>query len=145
MKGNGSMASRLLIALVMGALLAACSGTLRYTPKGANKATGADALILADVDEGASMTKLEITVEFLPPPDRIEAGGTTFVVWARLNSSSPWQRVGGLAYDADNRKGELKGASVPMKQFELIVTAEKTPDSQSPSPGIVLQQIVSDD
>lgn len=126
------------------ALLTGCGGPLRYTVQGADKATGADVNIVAAVDEGAAMTRLTINAENLPPPDRIQGGGTTFVVWARKGSDAPWQRIGALQYDADDRTGEFPEASVPHTAFDLLITAEQKADAASPSPAVIASQRVED-
>lgn len=145
MKTSGRSMHRLaLSALCALALLAGCGGPLRYTVQGADKATGADVNIVADVDEGAAMTRLTIKAENLPPPDRIQGGGTTFVVWARKDGDAPWQRIGALQYDADDRVGELPEASVPLTAFELMITAEQKADAASPAPAVIASQLVQD-
>ncbi len=125
------------------ALVVGCGGPLRYQVAGLDKASGADALIVANVDSGAALTRLTVSVEHLPPPDRIDAGGTAFVVWARPNDGAPWQRIGSLVYDADSRKGELTEASVPQTNFDLVVSAEKQAAPGAPSGAVVVKQRVA--
>ena len=132
------------LVLLASALLAACGGPLRYAPKGTPKAPETDAHLIADIDEKASLTHLTITAEHLAPPGRLQDGGTTYVVWARKNESSVWQRVGALDYDEGDRKGGLKEASVPLTAFDLVVSSEKQAAPASPSSDIVLQQRVQD-
>jgi len=124
--------------------LAACGGPLRYAPKGTPKAPDADASIVADLNKGSSLTRLTVKVEHLAPPDRLKPDATNYVVWARHNDGSPWQRIGGLAYDADARKGELVEASVPLLEFELIISIEKQPAPATPSEDVVISQKVED-
>lgn len=130
--------------LILCALLAGCGGPLRFAVKGTEKAPGADAAIVAKVDEKASVTHLTINAEHLAPPERLKDGGLKFVVWARKNDDAPWTRVGALTYDPEARKGEIAEASVPQTSFDLVITVEKEADPASPSPEVVFSQRVAD-
>jgi hypothetical protein len=132
------------LALVALAFTAACGGPLRYELRGSPKAPEADAEIVAEINEAARMTKLQITVQHLAPPDRLDEDGEAFVVWARPDSSGEWGRVGALKYDAGERKGELLEASVPESAFDLLVTVEEDASPKSPSSSVVLSQEVHD-
>lgn len=129
----------LLFVLAVGG--AACGGPLRYTPRPTQRAPEADATIVADVHRDQSMTNLQIRVEHLAPPDRINAGGTVFVVWARRNNSSQWTRVGILQYNPSSRTGELNGTT-PDTQFELMITVENAAAPAQPSTATVVTQNV---
>ncbi|WP_437836737.1 hypothetical protein [Sorangium sp. So ce1153] len=142
MRGHESKVLRLAVVAFACAMMAGCGGPLRYTPQGIGKAPGADAVVVADVNFDAAMTRLDINAKNLPPPDRLEASSSAFVVWARPDSDSPWQRVGALNYDAEDRTGKLKDASVPLTRFELVVTLEKNTNPESPSSEIIFKQDV---
>lgn len=144
MRRDESKLLRLALALSLSATLLGCGGPLRYTPQGTEKAAGADALIVADINAEAVITRLDIAIKNLPPPGRLEPGGSDFVVWARKDDDAPWQRIGALKYDGDSRKGELVDASVPQTKFELIISVEKQSDPASPSPTLVVSQKVED-
>ena len=124
-------------------LLSGCGGPLKYQVPGSAKAADSDAKIVADVREKEHMTKLEIHIEHLTPPARIE-NSTSYVVWARKGSSEQWSRVGVLAYDEGDRTGVLEGASVPLTAFDLEISAEKDDSAASPSSSIVVQQRVAE-
>lgn len=129
----------------MGATLAAAligCGGLRYAPKGTPRAPDADAYIEAQVSQANAMTQISVKIEHLAPPDRLVAGSTSYVVWARRDDGAPWARVGSLKYDGGSRKGELYGASVPETSFELIVSAEKQTGPAGPSADVVVAQKV---
>lgn len=130
--------------LMLCAALAGCGGPLHFTPKGTPKAPGADAAITAKVDEKGSITHLSVTAEHLAPPDRLQSGGTAFVVWARKDDSATWSRIGALTYDAEGRKGALTEASVPLTAFDLIISIEEQAAPASPSPHVVITQRVQD-
>jgi hypothetical protein len=133
-----------LLAMVLGLSLVACGGPLEYVAKGTPRAPEADAKIVADVNSQNVITRVSVTAEHLAPPDRLLPGGATYVVWARKDSSSQWQRIGALAYDAGSRKGKLEEASVPLTSFELIISAEQQSAPASPSPHVVIQQRVAE-
>lgn len=130
------------LTLVLGAALVACGGPLHYAPKGTPRAPEADATITADVNKGSALTRLVINTEHLAPPGRLQDGGTTYVVWARKADGSQWQRVGAIKYDEGTRKGELAEASVPLTEFELIISIEKQAAPDAPSGDVVISQKV---
>ncbi|WP_437782198.1 hypothetical protein [Sorangium sp. So ce1097] len=142
MRGHVSKVLRLAVVAFACAMMAGCGGPLRYTPQGMGKAPGADAVIVADVNFDAAMTRLDISTKNLPPPDRLDPGGSVYVVWARPDNDSPWQRVGALNFDADARTGKLKDVSVPLTRFELVISVEKTTNPASPSTELVFKQNV---
>ncbi|MCK6548270.1 hypothetical protein L6R52_20655 [Myxococcota bacterium] len=131
----------LLVSVLSWVFLAACAGTLKYQVPG-TKALGADLHVLADVNESANLTKLELSAVNLAPPDRISAGATAYVVWSRRNAESPWTRLGALEYDADTRTAKLS-ATTPETAFDLLVTAESMATAASPSPEAVFSQRVA--
>jgi hypothetical protein len=128
--------------MVLCTALTACGGPLLYAPKGTAKAPETDAKIVAKVDAGASITHLTINAEHLAPPDRLNPGGTTFVVWAHKGNDTT--RIGALKYDVDGRKGELTEVSVPQTKFELLVSVEQQPDPPAPSAIVVIAQKIND-
>jgi hypothetical protein len=130
------------LAPVLALALAACGGPLKYQLRGSPKAPDADAKVVADVDDKGGMTRLEIEVKNLAPPDRLQSGGKSFVVWARGGSSKQWTRVAALRYDDGDRAGTLLGASVPEMKFDLVITVEENTDAASPSPAIIFEQRV---
>ncbi|WP_437678379.1 hypothetical protein [Sorangium sp. So ce131] len=142
MRGHESRMLRLAVVAFACAMMAGCGGPLRYTPQGMGKAPGADAVIVADVNFDAAMTRLDINVKDLPPPERLDNSKSAFVVWARPDSDSPWQRIGALKYDVDDRTGKLKDVSVPMTRFELVISLENTSNPESPSSELVIKQDV---
>lgn len=129
-----------LLTLVLGLALAACGGPLKYEAKGTPRAPDADAHIVAEVNSSTVMTRVTIKLEHLAPPDRIQPGATTYVAWARKNDKENWTRVGAVVYDADKRTGDMSEATVPLTQFEMIVSAEAQGAPQSPSQNVVVAQ-----
>jgi hypothetical protein len=124
-------------------LVVAACGPTRYQVQ-SPKAPDADAVVLADIDEAAKLTRLTITVSHLAPPGRIASGASAYVVWARGDEDKPWARVGALDYDEEDRLGELENASVGEIEFELTITAESKGDAEQPSSEVIFRQQVAD-
>lgn len=135
------LARALALSLVV-AGVSAC-GPLKYELRGTEAATGADAVVTAEIQAEQNLTKLNVTASNLPPPERIKENMTTFVVWQRANSDAVWSRVGALDYSPDSRKGTLKDASVPVTAFDLQVTAETDANIASPAGELIFSQRVS--
>jgi hypothetical protein len=144
MNARSAMGRVGMLAMVLGLMLAACAGPLEYAVKGTPRAPDADGKIVAKVDPQTVMTRVTIKLEHLAPPDRLLPGGASYVVWARKDNAAQWQRIGALAYNANNRTGELYEASVPLTSFELIVSAEQQGAPASPSPHVAIQQKVAE-
>lgn len=144
MRNTTSIATRGIPAFLLVLMLAACGGPLRYAPRGTQKAPDSDATIEAAVNTDRGFTTLNIKVNHLAPPERLLAGADSFVVWARQSDGTPWQRIGALNYDAEERTGELQGASVPLTTFHLIITAEKESAPGTPSEDVAIAQEIND-
>ncbi len=84
--------------------------------------------------------QLLVTVQLdeLPPPSKIEAGLTHYVLWFIGSGEDP-ERQTALEYDAEALVGR---ASVPtsLRDFEMRVTAENTPEPNTPSFLLVASQ-----
>lgn len=77
-------------------------------------------------------TRLDIRVDHLAPPERLQPGATLFVVWARpLDSGSPAQNLGALVLDGD-LKGKLETVT-SWRDFDLLITAESTAVGDRPT------------
>ena len=120
---------------------AGCSSALTYAPRADALAPGADLRVGADVDPTQHLTRVRVRAANLPPPGRLAPNGRAFVVWARPNQSAQWGRVGVLAYDEGDRRGELV-ATVPFLTFDLIVTTESAAEAPAPSDKLLIAQHV---
>ncbi|MEI8254756.1 MAG: hypothetical protein WCJ30_03705 [Deltaproteobacteria bacterium] len=133
-------------ALGLGAL--ACGGPLRYTPHGTARAPEADAQLEVTVNSAQRNSQVRLRMTHLAPPDRLAPGLNSYVVWSRRATSSPWNRIGTLVYNADTREGELNTMAPETPPFEINVTAESTSDASpapaSPSLVVVLVQRAAD-
>lgn len=81
------------------------------------------------IDRGQLLFTVQL--DQLPPPSRIESGLTHYVLWFVVVGEDP-QRQTALEYDAAALVGR---ASVPtsLRDFEMRVTAENTPEPNTPS------------
>jgi hypothetical protein len=120
-------------------VLAACGGTLKYDLRGSDVSPGADAKLAANVDVQRNMTKVDIVVAHLTPAERVLEGGTTYVVWARRDSSVPWVRLGALELADEGRAGKAQ-LTVSEVSFDLELSAELNATVASPSGKTVFSQ-----
>lgn len=116
---------------------------MTYKVASTPKAPGADGTLVAAVSDSQHQTEVTLEMKNLAPPDRVAAGTTQYVAWQRKSSDAVWARLGGLQYDAEARTATLK-ATVPEKQFDFEVTAEKIEAPASPSAEVVVAQRVAE-
>ena len=81
---------------------------------------------------------VNITLDHLPPPDRIEAGLTHFIVWFTVPGELPALQQA-LDYDTEAQVGR---ASIPtsLREFELQITAENSETPARPSGVLITSQ-----
>jgi hypothetical protein len=79
-----------------------------------------------------------VQLDRLPPPSQIESGLTDYVLWFVVVGEDP-QRQAALDYDAAALVGR---ASVPtsLREFEMRITAEGSPEPNTPSFLLVASQ-----
>jgi len=125
------------------AFCVACGGPLQYQVASSPTAPGADAEIVADINEDQKQTNLTVEVKNLPPADRVEPSSQHYVAWYRKDSDEVWTRMAALAYEPDAREARMSG-SVPEMEFEFEITAEPEADVASPSASVVFSQEICD-
>lgn len=82
-------------------------------------------------DAGNNNTGIELRVQHLATPTKIDGSATTFMVWAKpFANAARVQPLGALAVN-DDLSAQLN-ATTPLKNFEVFVTAESS--SQVPEP-----------
>ena len=91
-------------------------------------------------DNGNSRVRLQ--VKHLAPPGEIRADAQTYVVWIEPEGSNKPQNVGALQVN-DEREAELE-ATTPHKEFNLYVTAEPSPQAETPTGEHLLSTSVDD-
>jgi len=122
--------------------LAGCGGPLKYKVASSRLAPGADADIVATINESQNNTNVEMHVVNLPPPARVNPNAKFFVAWARKGDNGVWSRLGTLKFDEEKRTGELIG-TVPEQVFDIEVSAEADEGVASPSADVVFSQHVA--
>ncbi|MGF1464506.1 MAG: hypothetical protein ACFCGT_00100 [Sandaracinaceae bacterium] len=120
--------------LVLAAI--ACGGGASYQVQGTSNAPGADAEVIVTPLDGRNF-RVDIHADHLPPPGRMAAGATVYVVWVEPTRERP-VRLGSLPLEG-SRSASMYGTTVEAT-FEVLVTAETRVDVASPSEHIVLRQ-----
>ncbi len=85
-------------------------------------------------------TIVDLKVHHLAKPENLTPPGTVYVVWFQPNGQ-PAQNEGQLRVDG-NLNGEFK-TTTPMKNFDIVVTAEPGPTVTSPTGSEIMRQHVS--
>lgn len=121
--------------------IAACSGAmnLRLTASPEIPAAQSTAKITS-TDNGN--TKIDLKVEHLAAPGRVNSTASVYVVWVRADhpDARP-QNIGALRVDGD-LNGEFIGVT-PLKSFDLFVTAESSQAASQPTGNRLLYTSVS--
>lgn len=130
-------------ALFLSVVLAACGGPLTYKQVTSPKAPGVQTEITADVNSNQAQTRLNLAMNFLPPPSTIVPTATTYVAWQRQKVDGVWVRAGGVVYSESDRKGTMKDITIPETSFEFQVTAEAKADVSQPSTDVIITQLVN--
>ena len=85
-------------------------------------------------------TVVDLKVHHLAKPEMLTPPGSVYVVWFQPNGQ-PAQNEGQLRVDG-NLNGEFK-TTTPLKNFDIIVTAEPGPTVTSPTGSEIMRQHVS--
>lgn len=86
---------------------------------------------------------VNVALDHLPPPERVEEGVTHYVVWFSETGAYPIrQQV--LDYDPETSTGR---ASIPtsMRRFDVQITAEQSESPTQPSDLLVASQRIRED
>ena len=87
-------------------------------------------------------TQIDLVVEHLASPDRVDPGATTYIVWVRGNEAEAQsQNLGALKVD-ENEKGSIS-ATTPLRSFNLYITAEASQLSTTPTGKTLLYTTVA--
>ena len=76
-------------------------------------------------------TLIVLNVKHLAHPEKLTPPANNYVVWTRATKNAPAQNIGALKVDND-LAGELE-TEIPLKSFELFITAEASGQVQQPS------------
>jgi len=85
-------------------------------------------------------TKVKLEVKYLAPPSALSPPRNAYVVWTRTGSANPEKQ--GVLEIGDDREGKIEFIT-PASDFEVVVTAEESPDVRYPSSTIALQSEVT--
>lgn len=122
-----------------GLVLVGCGGSQEFAVIGQHEAASADGTVRVEAAGGGNQL-VTIHLENLPPPERLAAGSTAYVVWF-VGANAPPVKAANLEYDADTRVGDAM-ATTPLSAFEVRVTAERTNAVASPSESVALTKRV---
>ena len=87
-------------------------------------------------------TQIDLIVEHLASPERIDQDATVYVVWVRGNEADAQpQNLGALKVN-DDLKGSIS-ATTPLRSFDLYVTAEPSQLSTAPKGRTLLYTTVA--
>lgn len=128
---------KLAAGLIVAMTLVGCASTYQMTA--GPQVPAAKGTVQAKTGDNGN-TRLKLSVQHLAVPDRITAGSTVFVVWAR-SSGAPAQNLGTLRVDKD-LEGTLSTLT-PLRTFDLTVTPEASASAQDPTGPTVLETSVN--
>ncbi|HKP60840.1 MAG TPA: hypothetical protein VJV78_29125 [Polyangiales bacterium] len=117
---------------------------MKYDVRGTQLSPGADAHVVAKINQDRNETKLEIQSKNLTPPDRLLEGGTAYLVWVRKSSDNPWHRLGTLELVDEGRAGSAE-LTVSEASFDMLISAEKGPAVASPSGKSIFEQRIQEE
>lgn len=123
-------------------VLAACGGPLKYNVASSRLAPGADAEIVAEVNDEQNQTSVNFQAKNLPPPGRVNPNGKHYVAWQRKGNDGVWSRLGTVLFDEEKRTAQIQ-ATVPERAFEFEVSVEANESAVSPSADVVFSQRVA--
>lgn len=131
-----------ILALLAAALtVSSCAGArqLQMTSS-ADIPAAASSVKVGTTDNGN--TSIDLEVEHMASPDRVDPGATVYIVWVRGNEVDALpQNMGALRVD-DHLKGSLS-AVTPLRAFELYVTAESSQATTTPAGKTLLRTTVA--
>lgn len=120
----------------------ACGADGRFVMIGTARAPSTSGIVEVDDIDGGS-TLVNVHLEYLHPPTRLEQGYTTYVVWF-AGTGQAAILAGPLAYDVEARTGDFSGTS-PMQKFVVKITAERAATPSRPSEYVIATQTVAVD
>jgi hypothetical protein len=110
------------VLIVTGLAASSCSGPKQLRLTTSSDIPAAQGTVTVSATDNGN-TKIDLVVEHLASPQRVNPDATVYVVWARGNESGAQpQNLGALKVD-DNLKGSIS-AVTPLRSFELYITAE---------------------
>lgn len=134
---------RFMIAMLIVTVLAAlsCAGPRRLRLTSSPDIPAAQSTVKVSTTDNGN-TKIDLVVEHLASPERVNPGATVYVVWARGNEAGAQPvNLGALKVD-DDLKGGIS-AVTPLRSFELYITAEPSQMNTTPTGKTLLYTTVA--
>ena len=110
--------------------LLGCARKGNYSIIGSSRAAGADGTVHVETVEGGNRLVV-VSMEHLPPPERLSPAMSTYTVWFVPANSYP-VKAGNMTFSRRSRQGRIV-ATTPHKEFVVRLTAE--PSKQVNEPG----------
>jgi hypothetical protein len=123
------------VAVVAAIAMAGCASTQKYTLNPGPNTPAATGTAKVETSKQGN-EKVELTVDHLPEPASL-GGASNYVVWIEPAGEQQVMPAGALKID-ENRQGKLDFVT-PYKDFNVIVTAERTTAPSEPSDEVVLR------
>lgn len=120
-----------LVLIVTGLAALSCNGSRQIRLDSSSDIPAAQGMVKVSTTDNGN-TKIDLVVEHLALPQRVDPGAAVYVVWARGSEAGAQpQNLGALRVD-DNLKGSI-AAVTPLLSFELYITAEASQTSTMPT------------
>lgn len=130
--------SMLILPCLLALTLPACAS--RYKVDTEAPAYAAQARIKVTVNK-TNNREVDLRVDHLAPPARIDAGLRSYVVWFAVPGHGV-TKAGVLDYNEKRRRGTLT-ATTPHPKFEVFISLERDPSVAQPSAQLVLRKLVA--
>ncbi|HKV94340.1 MAG TPA: hypothetical protein VJW20_17460 [Candidatus Angelobacter sp.] len=98
-------------------------------------APAAEGKVTTDTDRNGN-TSVEVEVKHMATPQSLTPAKQDYLVWVQGRGQSP-ELLGALRVNSD-LEGSLK-ATTPLKEFDILITAEDTMKPETPSSMVVLR------
>ena len=134
---------RFMIAMLIATGLAAwsCAGPNQLQLTSSPDIPGAQSTAKVSTTDNGN-TQIDLIVEHLASPERIDQDATVYVVWVRANQADAQpQNLGAIKVD-DDLKGSIS-ATTPLRSFDLYITAESSQLNTAPKGKTVLYTTVA--
>jgi hypothetical protein len=127
--------------IVTGLAAVSCAGPSQIRLTSSPDIPGAQSTAKVSTTDNGN-TQIDLIVEHLASPERVDPGATIYVVWVRGNTAEAQsQNLGALKVD-DNEKGSIS-ATTPLRSFDLYITAEASQLSTAPKGKTLLYTTVA--
>lgn len=136
--------SYLFVSLVGAAMLliAGCATGTEHQLSAQKEMPGAAGNLNVDRDDNGNL-KLNLEVDYMPPPAELDDNLENYVVWVQPSGSNRIYNVGALELNED-RQASLETLT-PYESFTFTVSAESSPQASKPSDYVVFRRQIDAD